>query len=304
MSTKTVPIVFAFDMRVLRPAAVAIRSLIEAAQKDTTYHIHIFHPGFNKKIIEAFTYIAEATRHMVIFHAIDNSQLKGLPSGHGSWTEIVYYRFLIPDLLPKYDRAIYSDIDVYFNGDLSALIELDMKGAPIGAVIGEANSPEMKCHNYFPENNSQHVYMSGFLLMDLSMMRDQYITDKIFETARIHSKQLRMYDLDALNLACNNILPLPFEYCVLESIYESENIEDAPEYSWLTSHYSYDELNRARLRPIIIHYAGPLGKPWRRARQPYYYRLALNKVPKRLNKATLRDIRKYWKDRIATWFRN
>ena len=84
MSATTVPIVFAFDGRVLRPAAVAISSLIEAALKETTYQIHILHPGFTRKVKEAFADIAKGTRHTVVFHEIDNKRFKGLPSGRGS----------------------------------------------------------------------------------------------------------------------------------------------------------------------------------------------------------------------------
>ena len=227
MNPTIVPIVFAFDGRVLRPAAVAIRSLIEAALEDTTYEIHILHPGFSKKINAAFADIAKGSRHEVILHEIDNSRFNGLPSGRGSWTEIVYYRFLIPEVLQKYDRAIYSDIDVYFKGDLSSLIDLDMKGAPIGAVIGEANTPAMKCHNYFPENDSEYVFMSGFLLMDLGKMRKEGLTERLLNTAKSYGKRLKMFDLDALNLTCNHILSLPFEYCVLETVYEAQSVGQA-----------------------------------------------------------------------------
>ena len=303
MSTTTVPIVFAFDRRVLRPAAVAIRSLIEAAQKDTTYQIHILHPGFSTKINAAFADIAKETRHTVVFHKIDNSRFKGLPSGRGSWTEVVYYRFLIPELLTDCDRAIYSDIDVYFKGDLSSLMDLDMKGAPIGAVIGEVNGPAMKCHNYFPENNSEYVYMSGFLLMDLSKMRKEALTERLLNTAKSYGKRLKMFDLDALNLTCNHIHSLPFEYCVLETVYEAQSVRGAPEFSWLSDHYSIDNLEGAKINTKIIHYAGPLGKPWRRANQPSYYKQALRRVPAALNRKTLRDIRKYWTSRLANTVR-
>jgi lipopolysaccharide biosynthesis glycosyltransferase len=303
MSTSTVTVVFAFDGRVLRPAAVAIRSLIEAAQKDTTYQIHILHPGFSRKINAAFADIAKETRHTVVFHKIDNHRFKGLPSGGGSWTEIVYYRFLIPELLTECDRAIYSDIDVYFKGDLSSLMDLDMKGAPIGAVIGEVNSPAMKCHNYFPENNSEFVYMSGFLLMDLSKMRKEALTKKLLNTAKSYGKRLMMFDLDALNLTCSHIHSLPFEYCVLETVYEVQSVRSAPEFSWLSDHYSIDELEGAKANTKIIHYAGPLGKPWRRANQPSYYKQALRRVPAALNRKTLRDIRKYWTSRLANMVR-
>lgn len=303
MSGRLVPIVFAFDDRVLRPAAVAIRSLIEAASEDTTYQIHILHPGFNKKTIEAFGEITRNTPHMLHFHAVDNSRVKELPSGRGSWTEIVYYRFLIPELIRGHNRAIYSDIDVYFKGDLSSLMELDMKGAAIGAVIGEENSPAMKCHNYFPENKSEYVFMSGFLLMDLDKMHREELTAKLFDTAKSFGERLRMFDLDALNLTCDHILPLPFEYCVLETVYESQSVKDAPEFSWLSDYYSVDDLERAKINPIIIHYAGPLGKPWRRVGQPSYYKQALERVPAALNRKTMRDIRKYWTSRNTSPFK-
>ena len=304
MSTTPVPIVFAFDGRVLRPAAVAIRSLIEAALEDTTYQIHILHPGFSKKIKAAFAAIAKGSRHEVILHEIDSTRFNGLPSGRGSWTEIVYYRFLIPEVLQEYDRAIYSDIDVYFKGDLSSLIDLDMEGAPIGAVIGEANTPAMKCHNYFPENDSNYVFMSGFLLMDLGKMRKEDLTKRLLNTAKSYGERLKMFDLDALNLTCNYILSLPFEYCVLETVYEAQSVGDAPEFSWLSDHYSINDLELAKANTKIIHYAGPLGKPWRRANQPSYYKQALKRVPAALNRKTLRDIRKYWTSRLANMVRS
>ena len=78
MSPTIVPIVFAFDGRVLRPAAVAIRSLIEAALEDTTYEIHILHPGFSKKINAAFADIAKGSRHEVILHEIEIAGLMGI----------------------------------------------------------------------------------------------------------------------------------------------------------------------------------------------------------------------------------
>ncbi len=301
MRATTVPIVFAFDRRVLRPAAVAIRSLIEAALKETTYQIHILHPGFSRKIKEAFADIAKGTRHTVVFHEIDNKRFKGLPSGRGSWTEVVYYRFLIPELLQECERAIYSDIDVYFKGDLSSLMDLDMKGAPIGAVIGEVNSPAMKCHNYFPENNSEYVYMSGFLLMDLGKMCKEGLTERLLTNAKSYGKRLKMFDLDALNLTCSHIHSLPFKYCVLETVYEAQSAQSAPEFSWLSDYYSIGDLETAKSNTKIIHYAGPLGKPWRRADQPDYDKQALRRVPSALNKNTMRDIRKYWTSRVAQW---
>lgn len=295
---KSVPVVFAFDDRVLRPSAVAVTSLMRAALPDTRYEIHILHPGFTSKVIRAFSELVDPSRHGIEFHRIDPRRFRGLPSGRGSWTEIVYYRFLIPEILEDRRRAVYSDIDVYFTGDLSSLMTVDMGNCPVGAVIGEVNGPDMQCHAYHPENTAEHVFMSGFMLMDLERMRHEEFTERVLSAARRHAGKLRMFDLEALNLACDRIMPLPFEYCVLESIYASASIEKASEYPWLVKAHGRDRLQRARTTPVIVHYAGGLGKPWRRPDPPDYYREALEQIPAALARRTFRDIRKYWGARM------
>lgn len=293
-----VPVVFAFDDRVLRPSAVAVTSLMRAALPDTCYQIHILHPGFNTRVIRAFSELVDHSRHGIEFHRIDPRRFRGLPSGRGSWTEIVYYRFLIPEILEGCRRAVYSDIDVFFTGDLAPLMTVDMGNCPVGAVIGEVNGPDMQCHAYHSENTAEHVFMSGFLLMDLERMRQEKFTERVLSTAQRHAANLRMFDLEALNLACDRIMPLPFSYCVLESIHASARLEDAAEYPWLAKAHGRDRLEQARARPAVIHYAGGLGKPWRRPDPPDYYREALEQVPAALNRRTMRDVRKYWVARL------
>lgn len=293
-----VPVVFTFDRRVVRPAAVALQSLIDAALPTTRYDIHVLHPGFEQQLIRSFTEMVGATGHSITFHSVDKRRFAGLPTNKGSWTEIVYYRFIIPQILPQYERAIYSDMDVFFTGDLHSLMQIDMQGCPIGAVIGEINTPEMQCHTYFPENTNSHIYMSGFLLMNLKQMREEGLTQKLLQTSERFAKRLRMFDLDALNLACSRFLPLPFSYCVLESIYAAQDISKAGEFPWLNKVYPRTELEAAKSNPIIIHYAGELGKPWRRPDVPAYYQAYLDRVPAALQLRTLRDIRKYWVSKI------
>jgi UDP-glucose:(galactosyl)LPS alpha-1,2-glucosyltransferase len=301
--SRSVPVVFAFDDRVVRPAAVALMSLMESALPDTRYEIHILHPGFDVQVMEAYAGLVAATRHSIDFHRVDPSRFAGLPAGRGSWTDIVYYRFAIPEVLGNRDRAIYSDMDVFFMGDLSSLMDLDMRQCPLGAVIGEVNGPSMQCHTYFPENTASHVFMSGFLLMDLDRMRKEGVARGVLEAARAYRTRLRMFDLEAMNLACERILPLPFEYCVLETIHEARRVEDAPEYPWLAMAHGRERLEQAKADPIVVHYAGRLGKPWRRPDPPGYYQAMLDRVPGPLNRRTMRDLRKYWAGKLAAWFR-
>ena len=59
----------------------------------------------------------------------------------------------------------------------------------------------------------------------------------------------------------------------------------------------------AKAHTKIIHYAGPLGKPWRRANQPSYYKQALKRVPAALNRVTVRDIRKRLSSQLMSMLR-
>lgn len=90
-----------------------------------------------------------------------------------------------------------------------------------------------------------------------------------------------MFDLDVLNLACNKIKAISFQYCVLENIFDNEDISKAPEYIWLVNVYGKDKLEFAKQNPIIIHYAGKPIKIWKRNIKeiPDYYFSYINRSP-------------------------
>ena len=121
-----VPVVFCFDKRIILGASVAIKSLIDCAKPDTTYDIRVFHSDLSLVNQKNINKLVDGTRHNIAFHYINPKTFNGLPKSNGSWTEIVYYRLIIPEILKEYDRAIYSDVDVLFKGDLSELYNIDI----------------------------------------------------------------------------------------------------------------------------------------------------------------------------------
>ena len=82
------------------------------------------------------------------------------------------------------------------------------------------------------------------------------------------------------------------KYCTLESIYVYDSISKSQDYRYLKYVYSDDEILQAKNTPAIVHYAGELGKPWRRKNIPADYREYMDKIPKSLRRFTFRDIRK------------
>lgn len=287
-----IPVVFTFDKRIIYGSAVAIKSLIDCAKPETVYDIYIYHPDLSQDIIKEFEKMLEGTRHSITFQYIDKKRFKDAPTNNKSWTEIIYYRLLIPELLPQYDKVIYSDTDVLFKDDLTEVYNTDLSQYECASPAMEVNGEDMICHKYFPENKNELIYSSGFMVMNCKIMRENHFVERIFETIKTFNERLRFFDLDVFNITCQNIKNLPFRHVFLQSFYYNEDIKNANEYEFVHKLYSDEEIKREKENVVIVHYAGKPGKPWRFKKVPNDYKEYMDKIPKKLRKYTLRDIRK------------
>jgi lipopolysaccharide biosynthesis glycosyltransferase len=292
-----IPIILCFDDRILVGAGVTIQSLIDAAKPTTRYEINILNPGFSQMIRAGLSSLVDGTAHSMRFFDVPTSRFDGVPKGRGSWTEIVYYRLLASDVLTDRDKAIYSDVDVFFKKDLSNVFSIDLAGCEWAGVAAETNTPEKIMHSYFPENTKDRIFFSGFMVMNLALMRQNKAVERYFDTIGKLGQRLKFFDLDLLNIATPAIGQLPFDYVVLEDIYETDDVTEAADYAYLKTVYSKAELERARDDPAIIHYAGRRGKPWQRQHTPAYYRDVENGLPNVLRRFNFRNFRKKWLSR-------
>ena len=267
MSENVIPIAFCFDENCLLPASIAIKSLLDSKRDSTEYKIFVLHNGISEENKNKFQKITS-----IEWIFVDDGNFNGCPI-NDIWPQIVYYRLLIPSLIKHYDKIIYSDIDVLFKKDLTEIYNLDLEESYWAGVIAEKNDFDTQCHKYFPENKNEFIYMSGFMLINAKKWRKENLFDKLIKNIDIFSDRLKFFDLDLLNITCNDIKSIPFNYCVLENIYHSKNITKAKEYTWLTKVYSHDELIQAKNNPAIIHYAGKNPKIWKRNKYniPRYY---------------------------------
>lgn len=290
----TIPIVFCFDKRIILGASVAIKSLIECAKPDTTYDIRIFHSDIPEKTQSALRQLVFNTRHKMKFHFIDESLFADAPCNSGSWKRNVYYRLLTPEILKEYDKAIYSDVDVLFKKDLQEVFSADIENFEIAAPA-TCTTQSIKEYNpkrFFKENKNDKNYISSFILFNNKRMREEKTVRKFFDTIDKFKDRLVYFDMDALNLTCTKIKPLPLNYTVFESLLEYTDPTKISEYNVLKSLYSVEKLKQMAQDPVIIHYAGALGKPWQRKWIPEYYKEYIDKLPKNLVRHTLRDLRK------------
>ena len=289
-----VPLLLCFDDRILTGAGVTILSAVRSARADTRYRFEIVTAGLDPDVEAALTALVADTGHEMRFHRVAPERVEGLPRSRGSWTEVVYFRLLAAEILPQVARVIYSDVDVFVARDLSELMTLDLGGAEWGGVIAERNAPGTVMHRHFPENPNPYIHFSGLMVMDLDRMRASGAVERYLQNARTFGPRLKFFDLDLVNLSSTGIAAVPLAYCVLEDVYESDDVTRSMDWRYLRSAYGAADLDAARADPAILHFAGPRGKPWQRRDVAVYYADLERALPDRLRRPTWRDFRKRW----------
>lgn len=205
-----------------------------------------------------------------------------IPPPPVGWSGIeAYFRLFMDKMLPEYDKVIYSDVDVLFCGDLSEIFNENLENFDWAGVIAERQDEKNGIHTHFDENTKEYIYMDGFMVANLKAWRKKNLLERFIKTISEYGTKLKMFELDVLNLCSDNILDVPFNYCVLENIYDNDDITQAKEYPWLYNVYGKEKLSEAKNNPIIIHYAGKDTKIWLRSHEeiPAYYLEYIKKSP-------------------------
>ena len=265
-NNKKIPIVFSFDDIYALPASIAIKSLIDNKKESTEYEIIIFYNNLSYK-----TKLKMESIYKIRWIKISSVFFKDVPIG---WSGLeTYYRLLLAKILPEYDKVIWSDVDVLFKEDLSDIYNSDLSMYDWAGVAAEIKDETNGIHCHFEANKKPYIFMPGFMIANLSLWREKNMLQRFEDIIKNYSNKLKMFDLDILNLAADNIKEIPFEYCVLENIYDASDITTALEYPWLSKAQSKEKLLKAKENPAIIHYAGQLVKIWLREKHniPKYY---------------------------------
>ena len=134
------------------------------------------------------------------------------------FSKAMYGRLLIPELKPAIHKAIYTDVDVIFCGDIKALFDENLGNFTIGAVWED--------HMESNGNNAAHLcrlglckkhkyFSSGLLLINMDSWRSNQYTARLFEAESKLRTVLKYPDQDLLNFCFScNYKQLNERYCV------------------------------------------------------------------------------------------
>lgn len=124
---------------------------------------------------------------------LDDSIFAHLPQ-IGYFTIGMYYRLLIPEMLPKeFDKVLYLDMDVIVEGRLDDFWNLNLDGKA-AAVI------EDRTTEHLGEYSPSRYFNSGVMLMNLDYWRVHNVKEKAIAFMVQHTDILRFPDQDALNV--------------------------------------------------------------------------------------------------------
>lgn len=228
---RPIDIAFCFDGRGANLAAVAVRSLVDAAAGLCNYAVYCV-------VDDTVTAAQKRTIEKMVAHT--DSTMTFLPANHdfdaarrAGWPVSIWYRMMLPKLLPDVEKIIYADIDTIFFRDLVELARIDMGKNLVAGVPAHGNK-----------------YMnSGFLVLNLQQIRAEKLYEKWVGVAQI--KNYRHPDQDLLNFTTRGraiYLPLRYNF----QTYMGRRVFKL---------YSTRELEDLRHNLVVMHYSNWI-KPW------------------------------------------
>ena len=286
-----VPVVFAADNNYVPMLTTTIASMLENASPERLYDVVVLTrdiTGDNEAGMRS--YLEGLAPHVQVrFHnvapVIDRYNLA---TSNEHISVETYYRFLVPSVLPFYDKVLYLDSDLIVEGDVAELYDTDLGDDLLGAVsdidyLGNLNMNDGVRLSYtnrvLKMDDPYHYFQAGVLLLNTRAMREAYSTEQWLQFAS--APDFIYDDQDVLNAHCEGrVRYLDPSWNVMHDC----GARVANVFSFAPAK-TYQAYLAARSHPRIRHYAG-FEKPWntvgcdwaehywRYARKtPYYERL-------------------------------
>lgn len=252
----TVPILFTFDQSLEMPAGVCMTSLLLNAAPDTFYDIFVLHGpqcDFSKSRLNDLPSKygnCRLTFRVVKGEFVGGYEIRGIP-------ETAYYRLISPELIPEYDKYLYSDVDVIFREDLGRYFDTDLGENYFGAV--DTCSVLRPDYQQYLEKEYGFDYREGYYYSgNLVINAKKLLQDgKLQEFRKLGENNYHQQDMTIINLSCKGrIKAMSPAYCISTPLY-SLMVNRREE---MEAIYGKEEIQHALSRGIV-HYNG--AKPWK-----------------------------------------
>ena len=214
-----VPVCFSVNNAFLPYTGVMIQSIIDHANNKDNYDIIVLCSDADEKQKNKMFSLANGKDNISI-RFYDVSKFFDIPKHlftdnvytQTSYSHEIYYRLLIPSLMPDYEKVLYFDGDMIALTDVANLYHSTTLGDNL---IASSRDYAGLCHCY-KEGDERRAYreevlglsnvddyiLSGTLVINVPEFNKAYTGKELMEIAG--SKEWRQHDQDVLNVICEN----------------------------------------------------------------------------------------------------
>ena len=209
MNNQVIPVFFTLDDNYIPFFAVALQSLVDNSSKENDYEIKVLYTknGISEenqsKIKNKYEKENFTIEFVDVISFLEKIQDKLYTRDY--YSNATYYRLLIPDLYPNYDKAIYLDSDMVILTDVANLYKIDLQDNLIAAVADGAVQTVPPFQEYVEKvvgmSDYNNYFNAGMLLMNLDALRKYKFQEKflyMLKTLKFAVAQ----DQDYLNRIC------------------------------------------------------------------------------------------------------
>ena len=210
---REIPIFYACDDNFVKFTMVSAQSMMDNADPNRKYHIHVLHAGVSDEMYAAMMAM-ERENFKISFDDVTDylrSINDKLPL-RDYYTRTTYFRLFIAEMFPQYDKAIYIDSDTIVLGDISKMYDYDLKENYVGACNEQAMVQNDHYGTYVEKVvgvNRYEYFNAGVLLLNCRLFRAHKLLDKFVRL--LHEVVFAVtQDEDYLNAICKDrVLWLP-----------------------------------------------------------------------------------------------
>lgn len=225
---------------------IAISSVYES-NLDLPIVFHLFLNDLSEAEEYRLEEVVDRYNGCIFIYIMDDNAFKKLISKDKP--PVFFYRFIIADLLKdKADRVLYMDGDVFCNGSLKKLMEIEFGENIVGVVTDRGEKRQAK------RSGVSRFFNAGVVLIDVKKWCDFEIAKKSIELShkfleRAKRHRVRYDDQIILNIVLEGKkLFLPVKYNYLYNLSHGRI-------------YQKDDVNQDYTEQVIVHFAGYV-KPW------------------------------------------
>ena len=259
-----VPIVFAANNAFVGPLGVALKSLIDHISERAFYDIVVLESDItasNKQRLRGMlTKPNLQLRFVNVLPLLDGYTLVA----HVHISKETFFRFVIQEIMPDYEKTLYLDCDIVVESDVADLYDTDVTGYLLAAAhdidfASQINGYNKKMSHYAKQilkmQDPYQYFQAGVLLFNLIEMRKEHSLD---EWLTLASDDYKYSDQDVLNRYCQGRV----KYFGQEWNFLFDNdFTRVNHVLCFAPKELMDEYKQVQCNPKIIHYAG-FAKPW------------------------------------------